>query len=210
METVGGVFGLVTVTVTDELALAPAESVTLAVMRWVPAGSAFEKLAPAPIWPLRLEVQTIPAFKFPSSVSLALPANWMAVVVEVLKPVNGLLIVTAGGVFGLVTVTVTEAVALAPAESVTLAVIRWVPAGRALEKLAPVPIWPLRLEVQTIPALRLPSSTSVAVPVNCISVELRALKLFAGLLMETTGGVFGLTTVTVTDALALTPDESVT
>ena len=77
IETVGGAFAisLLTVSVTELLAVAPALSRTLAVMTWVPAVKVVVTLEPVPIWPLRLEFQTIFALKFPSCVSVADPAN---------------------------------------------------------------------------------------------------------------------------------------
>jgi uncharacterized membrane protein len=116
-----------------------------------------------------------------------------------------------GGVFDAVTVTVMEALAVKPPESVTEAIIVCVPIAKPLvEKLAPVPIWPLRLDVQTSFELMLPSCGSVALPENVRAVPLTTLALLAGVLIDTVGGVFGAVTVTVMEALAVKPPESVT
>ena len=61
----------------------------------------------------------------------------------------------------------TVAVAGAPWLSVTLAVIKWVPAeSEEVTTAAPVPRAPSMVELQEIDAARLPSSLSVAVPVK--------------------------------------------
>src|SRR5579862_9892638 len=167
IETVGGVFGAVTVTVIEALAVKPPESVAEAVMVCVPtARLEVEKLAPVPIWPLRLDVHTSFELMLPSLVSVALPENVIEVPLTTLVLLAGLLIETVGGVFGAVTVTVMEALAVKPPESVAEAVIVCVPTARLAEKLAPVPIWPLMLEVQTSLELRVPSCVSVAAPEN--------------------------------------------
>ena len=62
------------------------------------------------------------------------------------------------------TVTVTESLPGSPPESVTEAVIMWVPSLRVAEKLPPVPIGPTKSEVQLRLPVRVPSSVSVAVP----------------------------------------------
>ena len=68
------------------------------------------------------------------------------------------------------TVIVTETEAVFPAESVTCAVIKWVPLLRRAVTLPPVPIVPLMLEVQISLEDRLPSSVSEAVPEKLITV----------------------------------------
>ena len=70
-----------------------------------------------------------------------------------------------GGVFGGgVIETASDALLVAPAESVTEAVTVWRPTPRIFVTEAPVPKAPSRLEVQMILPLMLPSSASVAVP----------------------------------------------
>ena len=104
-----------------------------------------------------------------------------------------------------------DAVAVAPAASVILAVIEWVPTLKpVVEKPAPIPIWPLMLDVQTIFALMLPSSASEADPLKVTLLPETKLDPFAGALIETVGGVFGLTIVSVIDVPAVAPAESVT
>ncbi len=76
---------------------------------------------------------------------------------RVLVPLAGLVIETVGGVFALETVIVTEADVVNPPMSVTLAKMVWVPAVSWEETVAPVPIWPVRLELQTILLLIFPS-----------------------------------------------------
>ena len=88
-----------------------------------------------------LEFQTILELSVPSSGSDALPLKMMAIFAMKLDVVTGELIVTVGGVFGLVMVNRIEALAVAPAESVTVAVTVCAPAVKlVVEKLAPVPI----------------------------------------------------------------------
>ena len=210
IDTVGGVFGTVTVMFTEALVLRPPESVTLAVMVWVPALRVTERLAPVPNAPLMLEVQAILLLRLPSCVSDALPESVTRLVVRELEPLTGLLIEIVGAVFGAVTVIVTEAAEVNPLESVALAVIVWVPAVRAAVKLAPVPIWPVKLDVQTSFELRLPSWGSFALPVNWMEPVVRKVDPLLGAVILTVGAVVAAATATVKEALALAPAESVT
>ena len=93
-----------------------------------------------------------------------------------------------------------------------MAVIVCVPVLKELfEKLPPVPIWPLMLEVQTRLEVRIPSSASVALPVNEIEEPELKLEPLVGVEMVTTGAVFtGCCTATATVALPVLPAESVT
>ena len=162
-ETAGGSNGALTVTVMEAVVVAPAESVTRAVMVWVPLLRVFEKVPPVPIWPSRLEFQVKFAVKLPFSTSEAEPENVTVAPKGNEAPVAGLLIVTVGGLFA-ATVMETEAVVVLPAESVTRAVMVWVPLLRVLVKLPPVPIGPSIVELQDRFEVRLPSSTSDALP----------------------------------------------
>src|SRR2546425_88803 len=90
----------------------------------------------------------------------------------------------AGGVFvvaGAFTVIVTDLLPVLPPESVALAVIVCVPLVNVREKLPPVPIWPLRLEVQISFEVKSPSSTSEALPEKLMVAPEAKDALFAGL-----------------------------
>ena len=91
---------------------------------------------------------------------------------------------------GAFTVTVTEAVVVLPAESVTPALMVWVPLLKVRAKLPPPPIWPSRLEVQFRFEVRFPSWESEAVPENVIVAPYEKVELVPGLLMATAGGLF--------------------
>jgi hypothetical protein len=82
--------------------------------------------------------------------------NWIWSTVLNAEPFAGLEIEISGGV--LPTVTVTDAVAVAPSASVIDAAIVWVPFVSLLVKLVPVPSAPSLLEVQAIELVRLPCS----------------------------------------------------
>jgi hypothetical protein len=99
-----------------------------------------EKLAPVPICPIKLEVQTILELRFPSCESVEAPVNWIGVVLKKVEPLAGLEMVTLGAEFAPLTVILTDRLVLAPAESVTLAVMTCAPALSVAEKLPPVPI----------------------------------------------------------------------
>src|SRR5512140_1853312 len=96
--------------------------------------------APVPRAPSIFEYQTILALRSPSSRSEAVPLSVTPELSEITAPLAGLRMETLGGVLGLVTVMVTEALAVKPAASVAEAVIVCVPAARLAVKLAPVPI----------------------------------------------------------------------
>src|SRR3972149_3864143 len=95
--TVVGCVGEPTVTETLALATFPPESVTVAVMVWVPLLSVLEKLPPVPICPSLLEVQTREFVRFPSLASLAVPAKLMIAPALKVEPVVGLVMATVGG-----------------------------------------------------------------------------------------------------------------
>src|SRR5262245_50564338 len=78
-----------------------------------------------------------------------------------------------------------------PPESVTDAVMMWFPLVRVLVKVAPVPICPSLLDVQTRDGAMLPSSVSVAVPWKVMLAPAEKFEPVGGLKIETTGGVSG-------------------
>lgn len=106
----------------------------------------------------------------PSSVSLATPVN-------VTMPTGraallvGAVMVRVGGVFpALVTLIPTDLYPTLPSESVTRAVMTCVPFVSVDVNVAPIPIWPWIELLQTSPAVSVPSSMSVAVPVNVMTL----------------------------------------
>jgi len=104
------------------------------------------------------------AARSPSSVSLAVPVKVTAAPGSNVAPVAGAVIRTAGV---LLTVMVIEARPVLPPLSVAAAVIVCVPLVRVLIVIVlPEPRLPSRLEVQTRWVVRVPSSTSVAVPLS--------------------------------------------
>src|SRR6185503_4895834 len=120
-----------------------------------------EKVGPLPIWPSRSDTQRSDAERSPSVASRAPPEKMTPVPTTGVAPAAGAVMVTAGAVGD--TVSAIEAVAVAPSESVTVAVIVWLPSRGMSTRVAPVPRSPLRLDVQWICALRLPSKSSLAV-----------------------------------------------
>src|SRR6266699_1951845 len=140
----------------EALPVLAAESVTRAVIVCVPLLNDREKLPPFPITPSMLEVQTSFEVKLPSRRSEAFPEKLMIAPEAKAEPFAGLVIVTVGGVPDR-TLMLTELEVVLPAESVTRAVMAWVPLLKVREKLPPVPIWPLRLDVQTSLLVKLPS-----------------------------------------------------
>ena len=143
----------------------PPLSVTVAVMVCVPVESALAVIVrPVPSAPSRLEVQAMVAERSPSSVSLAEPVKVTAAPGSNVAPVAGAVIRTAGV---LLTVMVIEARPVLPPLSVAAAVITCVPLVSVLLVIVlPVPRLPSRLELQVMLAVRVPSSTSVAVPLS--------------------------------------------
>ncbi len=103
----------------------------------------------------------------------------------------------AVGACGAVTVTVIDAVPVAPFESVAVSVIVCVPTDNVLvENPVPVPICPLRLLVHTSDApLSVPSSGSVPVPANETLVPCTTLVLFAGAEIAAVGGWFTISVI---------------
>jgi hypothetical protein len=96
IETVGAVFAT-TLTVIWAVPVSPPLSVTEAVIVCVPTERVFvETLAPVPMDPFRLELHTICAERFPSSVSLAVPPNVMEAPWLKLDPLAGAVIETVG------------------------------------------------------------------------------------------------------------------
>src|SRR5689334_2240893 len=129
----------------------------------------------------------------PCWVSLALPLNDTEAPCTTFDPFVGLTMVTTGAVLtggGWTIERLIECASLNPPWSVTLAVITCAPTLRLpVENDEPVPICPSRLEVQTIEALRLPLSGSVALPEKVIDVPLVNEALFDGLLIDSVGAV---------------------
>ena len=111
-----------------------------------------------------LEAQTRLLARKPSSKSLAQPWKLTVATEENILLSAGAVIVTVGELLNPPTVTVILSVPIRPPESVTEAVIVWVPMDRPDEKDPPEPITPSMLDVQTRLPVRLPSSKSLAVP----------------------------------------------
>ena len=151
-----------------------------------------EKLAPVPRTPSRLELQLKEAEIVPSSPSVAVPLKATESPTLKVEPFAGAVIVTVGAVLGTgLTVMEIAAVPESPPESVTLAVMVWVPIDRALvETLAPLPRTPSRFELQAMEAERIPSSESVAVPLKVILMPTIDVDPLAGAVMFTVGAVF--------------------
>ena len=165
MVTTGGTFGVPTVTVTCACPASPPASTAFAVRTWTPSRSGTTRLAPVPSGPSTLDVQTSALLSVPFSASDAVPARDTGTPLGSLAPPDGVAMVTVGGVFGGRTTTETRACPVRPEESVTDAVTLWVPARSVeVEMPGPVPSGPSRLELHLSAPLRLPSSTSVALP----------------------------------------------
>ena len=183
-----------TVTLIELEPMACPESVTDAVIVCVPTPRVLvAKLAPVPMTPSRLDDQDKLAPRVPSAVSVAVPAKAIEVPPTNDDPLAGAVIVTVGGVFGTaVTVTLIELEPMACPESVTDAVIVCVPTPRVLvEKLAPVPIGPSRLDNQARLALMSPSSVSPALAAKAIEAPATNDDPFAGAVTVTTGVSLG-------------------
>ena len=107
--------------------------------------------------------------------------------------------------------TVRVAVPVAPFESLAVSVMVCVPAESAVvETLAPVPIWPLMLLVQTSDAPdSAPSSTSLPAPVNVTLAPCAYEAPLAGAEMVAVGALFAAAVpiVIVTDAWPVRPQE---
>src|SRR5205823_6229235 len=175
--TVGATFGGLTTTVRDARPTSQPLSVAAAVTVCVPGRSALVvTLAPPPIRPSRSEVQRMAPDTSPSVASGAVALNVRLVPTMTRVPGAGVAIVTTGGVgvmvtrggrFGPRTRSVACACAARPSESATAAVIVCVPTwSDDAVTLGPSPSGPSRLEVQWIPVVRSPSSTSRAVPAS--------------------------------------------
>ena len=188
MVTVGDVFEL-TVTVIESLPAKPPESVTKAVIVWVPTERTAEKEPPVPMAPSRDDVQVRLPVRTPSSGSVAVPAKRMLVPSVKVLPLGGAITVTVGGVFGL-TVTVIESLPAKPPESVTKAVIVWVPTERTVKKEPPEPMFPSMEDDQERLDVRSPSSASVAVPAKLIVSPSPKMLPSGGAVMVAVGGVF--------------------
>jgi hypothetical protein len=179
---------LVTVTVIESDPGLLLLSVTDAVIVWVPADRLLLNEPPAPIVPSILDVQLSDPVSVPSSVSVALPAKLMLAPSGKLEPSLGDEIATDGE--SLVTVILIASEPGNPPESVTEAVIVWVPADRLVLNEPPAPIVPSILDVQLSEPVSVPSSRSVALPVKPMLAPSGKLEPSAGAVIETVGGVF--------------------
>src|SRR5262245_42921516 len=193
-----------TTTVMDAEVLLPPESVTEAVMVWVPELSVLlVSDTPVPRLPSRLDDQATEV-RVPSSRSLALAVKVIAWPCSKVLPVAGAVMLNVGVEL---TTTVIEALAVFPPESVTEAVMVWVP-ERSVVTLSEgaVPRVPSRFDDQRM-AVMAPSSRSLAVPVNVTVAPCSNDALFAGVEIDTVGMAF---TMTVIAALVRLPPLSVT
>ena len=147
----------------------PVLSVTEAVMVCVPDESPLVVIVPpVPSAPSRLEVQVIAEARLPSSASVAVAVKVTAARGSGLVPAGGAVMVTTGGVL---TVTMTCMLPGLPLESLTEAVMVWMPALSALAVIdPPMPSVPSRLELHVRWAVRSPSSKSAAVAVKLTAV----------------------------------------
>jgi len=147
----------------------PVLSVTVAVIVCVPDESPLVVIVPpVPSAPSRLEVQAIAEARLPSSASVAVAVKVTGARGSGLVPAGGAVMVTTGGVL---TVTMTCMLPGLPLESLTDAVMVWMPALSALAVIdPPAPSVPSRLERHVRPAVRSPSSKSVAVAVKLTAV----------------------------------------
>jgi hypothetical protein len=203
MVMVGGVFA--TVIVTEAVVEAPSASVARAVMTCTPFESLLVKPVPVPREPSLSELQAIEPVRPPSSKSAAEPWNEMLSLRRNDAPFDGLEIDTDGAEF--VTATVTVATLVIPSESVTLAVMTWVPFESLLPTVAPVPSAPSLSDVHEIAPDKEPSSGSDAVPWNdSIWLVLKPAPLL-GLWIDTVGAL--LPTETDTDVETVSPSASV-
>lgn len=183
----------------------PSASTTLAVIVCAPRERCFVSVPPVPSTPSTSDVHVIDGVRSPSSKSLAVASRRMSSLVVKAAPLPGLEMAISGGAFA--TVTDTEAVRLAPLPSVTLAVTTFAPGGSLAASAPPLPRTPTLSDVQTIDAVRSPSSRSEALPWNAMSSLVSNDVPVAGVRMETIGAASP--TAIVTDALRLAPSESV-
>ena len=93
-----------------------------------------------------------------------------------------------------------------PPRSVARAVTVCVPTVNAVVvKVAPVPIWPIRLEVHTRLAVNTPSCTSFAVPAKVIAEPVVIVWLATGAVIVTVGAVLPPGAVPIAAARSITP-----
>ena len=152
-----------------------------------------EKVAPLPMTPSRFDTQDRLFDMLPSSLSIALPVNVIESYKLDEKPFAGAVMVTSGGVFSDGDSTVRVMVAEPGRFSLSVAdtVMVCVPAERDdVENLAPVPITPSRFDTQDSLSEMLPSSLSVAPPLNVMESYRLNEEPLAGAVMVTSGGVF--------------------
>ena len=205
--TSGGVGGTVNITCADPTA--PSESVTDAVSVWRFSLSVLLMLAPAPSAPSLSELHWTRLLRGPSKSSLAVAVKPTGVPAAAEPPSTGARIVTTGATFGVRMRTTICVCRVAPALSVTAAVIVCNPtasAGTSIE--APVPSGPATLDDHVISSESVPSSTSVAAPCSVSGILVVTITAsFAGDEMVTTGGW---SMVTVTCACPVAPLTSIT
>ena len=103
------------------------------------------------------------------------------------EPSAGAVRVTTGGVLSIVRVIWSEP-ARAP-ESVTWAVITWLPIDKLAENEPPEPISPSRSENHRRPVVTSPSSRSLAVPAKAMVSAATKVAPSVGALIDTLGGV---------------------
>jgi hypothetical protein len=190
-------------------------SVTVAVMVWVPAERVVsEKKLSVAKNPSMLEVHCMELLSEPSSLSVAEAQNVTLAPSSNSVPSIGLFIVKKGGWFCVdsFTVVVMLSVSDNKPESVTWAVMVWVPTDRfVVVYVEPVPMEPSMLEVHWICELSEPSSASVAVPWNVTESPSVNSEPDDGDNIDTVGGEFaGSLIVTDTCCDAVRPPESVT
>jgi hypothetical protein len=175
------------------LPLFPPLSATEAVMVCAPEWSVLTVIdPPVPSGPSRLDDHVIAAVRFPSSRSFAVAVNvtaWPGVKTD---RSAGALMVTVGG--ALTTIVIVR-LALLPPLSVTVAVMVCVPECSVLVIDAPVPSALSMLDVHTIVLLMLPSSRSLAVPVNVTTSAGAKTAPSSGALIATAGAALTTTVI---------------
>ena len=186
----------------------PSRSVTVAVSVCGPSGNAgIVSVAPAPSGPPRLDAHRTAAPRSPSSTSVAEAARTTGRLASSAAPSAGAWTVMTGRTLGGRITTLRVASAASPPPSRTRALMTCVPIRSALAvMLAPVPRSPSRLDVQWIALERMPSVTSVALPVKTSGVPWNTRVPSAGATIVTAGGV-GFT-VKLTLAVPVASSES--
>ena len=188
--TTSRVVGASTVIIISAEPVSAPPSVTLAVMRCMPALRGLVKLPPVPRVPSRSEVQARPAVRSPSSRSFAVPTNWIGTPAVYARPASGAVIATSGGVSAAgcgVTLTWSRASPVSPRPSVTAAVMVWSPRASVVLTVAPPPRSPWRSERQASEPERSSPAMSVAVPCSVIGSPTKKLAPSDGCRIRTLG-----------------------